>query len=134
MTTHSLLLDQEETVATALRQVRHALLEGHNLVEAAYVTTPSVQEGPPVVVGAVSLGELLAADPADQMRDLVHMPLIGVRTDTDLSTVAECMIRTRLLALPVLDAGSRFQGVVHLADIMGRLLGTPPRHLRHLAE
>ena len=133
MTTHALLLDQEDTVAVALRQVRHVLLEGHGSVEMAYVADTSVEEGLPAVVGAIPLGELLAADSADFVRDLVHTPLISVRPDTELHTVAERMNRYHVPALPVLDADGQIQGVIRMADVFGRLLRMPQRRLHHLS-
>lgn len=133
MTTHALVLDPDDTVATAVGQVRRMLLEGHRIVEMAYVADTAVEKEPPAVVGAVPLGELLAADPAGLVQDLVHTPLVSIRPETDLHTVAERMSRARLQALPVLDAEDRLLGVIHLADVLGRLLRLPRRHLHHLA-
>lgn len=133
MTTHALLLDPEGTIAAAVGKMRRMLLEGHRIVEMAYVVDTPVEDDPPVVGGAVPIGKLLAADPADLVQDLVQTPLVSVRPETDLHTVAELMHSSRLQALPVLDAEGRLLGVIQMADVLDRLLGMPQRRLHHLS-
>ncbi len=133
MTTYALVLAPEDTVAAAVGQMRHLLLEGHHSIEMAYVADTAGVEDPPAVVGAVPLGALLAADQAGLVQDLVQTPLVGVGPETDLRTIAERMYRARLQVLPVLDTDDRLLGVIRMADILGRLLSPPQRRLHHFS-
>jgi magnesium transporter len=73
--------------------------------------------------GLVPLVELLAADPAAVVRGIMRAPAPHVSPDSDQEQAALTAIRHDLTAVPVVDAGGAFLGVVPasaLLDILRR--------------
>ncbi len=79
------------------------------------------------LVGVVSLWDLLAADPACRLQDIMHTDLVSVSPETDLATVAALLEASGLLALPVLGAAGALLGVVTLEAILSWLLSSRHR-------
>jgi magnesium transporter len=69
------------------------------------------------VLGVISFRELLAA-PGDRLvRHVMNSDVVTVSADTDQEEVARILNRHDLLALPVLDARGRLQGIVTVDDV-----------------
>jgi hypothetical protein len=77
------------------------------------------------LVGVLSLRELVLADPAQDVDDIMEDDLVTVATGTDEEEVAKIMTKYNLLAVPVLDEERRMLGIVTLDDALEH----PPRRL-----
>jgi CBS domain-containing protein/sporulation protein YlmC with PRC-barrel domain len=75
-----------------------------------------------VFLGAVSLHELIRADGAQRLSDLIESPTPTVAAETDLPDVARLMTDYNLTAMPVLDAGGRPVGIIAVDDVLELLL------------
>lgn len=68
--------------------------------------------------GVASLRDLLLADPAAKMAEVMTGRVISVRPQTDQEEVARQMSKYDLLAIPVVDAAGTLLGVITADDIM----------------
>jgi len=68
--------------------------------------------------GVVSFRDLFAARPEHRVRDVMHTDVISVRADLDQEAVANVIAESNLMAVPVLDAEGRIQGIVTVDDIV----------------
>ena len=87
-----------------------------------------VETGPPV--GAHRFSErvkaadaLIVASPETDVRDFMRPDPISVSVDLDAEQVGAAIARYNLLALPVVDADGRMQGIVTVDDAFERALG-----------
>lgn len=69
------------------------------------------------LIGVVSLRELVVADPATLIADLMNPDVISVTAGTDQEECARIMVREDLLALPVVDPDGVLVGVVTIDDV-----------------
>ncbi len=76
------------------------------------------------LIGAVSLRDLLLADPDARLTDIMETKLKTVTPDTDEMEVAEIISKYNLVALPVVDTEGSLLGIVTVDDILDRIL--PP--------
>jgi len=76
------------------------------------------------LIGAVSLRDLLLADPDARLTDIMETKLKTVTPDTDEMEVAEIISKYNLLALPVVDTEGFLLGIVAVDDVIDRIL--PP--------
>src|SRR6266700_1549409 len=70
------------------------------------------------LVGVVSLRELVVADPATHLEDLMDRDVIKVSTDTDQEEVARIIARYDLLGVPVVDSDNHLVGLVTVDDVI----------------
>jgi magnesium transporter len=70
------------------------------------------------LVGVISFRELFAAPPDRTVGDTMHREFVSVPHDMDQEEVARTIRRARLMAVPVLDAERRIQGVVTVDDVI----------------
>ena len=75
-----------------------------------------------VFLGAVSLHELIRADGAERLSELIESPTPTVAAETDLPEVARLMTDYNLTAMPVLDSGGRPVGIIAVDDVLELLL------------
>jgi magnesium transporter len=68
--------------------------------------------------GVVNLRQLVVADPATSVADLMDMEVISVRVGTDQEECARLMTRYNLLALPVVNGDNRLLGVITHDDLV----------------
>jgi magnesium transporter len=80
------------------------------------------------LVGAVSLRELLLADPDAKLSDIMETKLKAVTPETDEMVVGEIVSKYNLVALPVVDSEGSLLGLVTVDDILDRIL--PPEAKR----
>jgi len=64
------------------------------------------------LLGVLSLRNLVLAQPHEQVRNLMIEPAVSVTTDTAEDVAANLLRDRNLLALPVVDAENRLQGVI----------------------
>jgi magnesium transporter len=70
------------------------------------------------LIGVVSFRDLFAAPPERTVREVMRPDVISVRDDLDQEAVANVMAESNLMAVPVVDAQGRIQGIVTLDDIV----------------
>ncbi len=106
------------TVAQALDRVRRSELGEQQL------SIVCVVDGSGVLVGAVSLAELLRAAEQEPVGSIVNAeaPAPTVAAETDLPEVARVMTDYNLVAMPVLDADGKPVGVIAVDDVLELLL------------
>lgn len=120
MTTDYIALNASRTVTEALDAVRSSIQED---IRAAYIyCVHDENQDECSLLGIVSLWDLLAAAPAQQLHELMETDVIAVRTDTEPRTVAEVMAKYNLLAVPVVSASGTLEGVITVDDALDVLL------------
>ena len=67
--------------------------------------------------GGVDVTQLLTADPAVLIRDVMEPDVMSVFIDTDQEEVARLMSRYDLVAMPVVNAENRLLGVINYDDV-----------------
>lgn len=82
--------------------------------------------------GVVALRELVTADPATRVGDLMQTRVVMVSPDTDREEAANLISRYNFLALPVADADRRLLGVVTVDDLVDVLIKEGTEDLLHL--
>lgn len=122
MTTDYIALTATKRVAEALEAVRTSVRE-QDVAHPAYiycVADDLADES--VLLGVVSLWELLVAEPAQPLQELMEADLITVQPDTEPREVAEIMAKYNLLAVPVVNAQGMLEGIVTVDDALDVLL------------
>lgn len=64
------------------------------------------------LLGVLSLRNLVLAQPHEQVQNLMIVPAVSVTTDTEAQVAANLLRDRNLLALPVVDAENRLQGII----------------------
>jgi CBS domain-containing protein/sporulation protein YlmC with PRC-barrel domain len=107
----------EASVGNALTRVRGSELGTQQ------VSTVCVIGGDGTLAGALSLADLVRADPQAGVCDLVEdAPTPAVGTDADLPEVARLMTDYNLTAMPVVDTSGRPVGLIAVDDVLELLL------------
>ncbi|HVU05878.1 MAG TPA: magnesium transporter [Polyangiaceae bacterium] len=70
------------------------------------------------LLGVVSFRELFASQPNTRVRDVMHPEVLKVRADQDQESVSRVFQENDLVAIPVVDADNRIQGIVTVDDIV----------------
>lgn len=116
MTTDYLALAPDLPVAAAFANIRAASPELDN-VYYVYVTDPEEH-----LLGALSLRQLILADPEASLHTVMTAPAISVEADAGEAEVAAVLNKYHLLAVPVVDADNRLQGIVTMDDMLDTML------------
>lgn len=116
MTTAFVALPQATRADHALALVRTQAQEKETIYS-IYVIDQSSR-----VVGVVSLRELLAADSARRLNEIMEDNVVACRPDMDQEEVARLISRYDLLALPVLDDEDHLLGIVTVDDVIDVLV------------
>ncbi len=122
MTTDYIALTATKSVAEALEAVRTSVRE-QEVAHPAYiycVANDLADES--VLLGVVSLWDLLVASPTQPLQELMETNVITVRPDTEPREVAEIMTKYNLLAVPVVNAQGILEGIVTVDDALDVLL------------
>ncbi len=93
-----------------------------------------VVDGAGVLVGAVSLAELVRAPAQSKVSELIESAVPMVSAETDLPEVACLMTDFNLMAMPVVDAENKPLGVVAVDDVLEQMLPTEWRRRFGLAR
>lgn len=73
-------------------------------------------------LSAISLGELVIADPARQLKDIMKKNPVSVFDDDKVDSLAELVSKYNLLAVPVINKDRQMEGIVVVEDIVDDLL------------
>lgn len=112
MTSEFLVLRQRMTAAEAIQSIRSWKPEA----ETIYYLFVVDQQG--MLRGVVSLRQLVTADPATPIVQIMDPEVISVPAGTDQEECARLMARYDLLALPVVDSGDVLLGVITVDDLI----------------
>jgi Mg/Co/Ni transporter MgtE len=116
MTTDIVTVPPTVTAEEAIRLVRQQAAAMDN-VYYVYV----VDEGERLL-GALSLRELIVADPSTPIGRVMHRELIRGRLDDSQEEIARLIAKYNLLALPIVDDLGRLKGIVTVDDAMDVIL------------
>jgi CBS domain-containing protein/sporulation protein YlmC with PRC-barrel domain len=104
------------TVAAALEELRKAK------PEPIHISTLFVIDKNERLLASVPLAELVIADPAKKISQIMRKDPVTVKDTDRLATLAELVSKYNLLALPVLSEDDKLEGMVLVEDIVDDLL------------
>jgi CBS domain-containing protein len=117
MTTDFITITPEMTAGQVIERLR----ELHPDADQVYYLYVTDADG--MLVGTITLRGLIVAAPETPVRDFMRPDPISVGVDLDAEQVGAAIARYNLLALPVVDAEGRMQGIVTVDDAFERALG-----------
>ena len=117
MTTDFITVTPEMTAEQVIERLR----ELHPDADQVYYLYVTDADG--ILVGTITLRGLIVAAPETPVRDFMRPDPISVSVDLDAEEVGAAIARYNLLALPVVDADVRMQGIVTVDDALERALG-----------
>lgn len=121
MTTDYIVLNQTRTVQEALEAVRLEIISNDVRIAYIYCVADETQdEHRPL--GVVSIWDMLIAQPAQTIQEIMENDIIKVQPDTDPRAVAETLAKYNLLAVPVINEEGVMEGVVTVDDALDVLL------------
>lgn len=106
------VVNQKDTIKQAIRTVRKLAKEYKNI----YVVY--VVDDDRVLVGTVSLQDLLLHAPNKRMYKLMNADLINVTTDVDQEEVARIFKKYDIVSLPVTDKAGKLLGRITIDDVV----------------
>lgn len=112
MTPEYVALKETWTVSEALERIR-VLARVSETIYTLYITDPSRH-----LTGILSLRDLVIAEPAQPVSDIMTREVVSVHTDTDQEEVARIIQRYDFLAIPVVDTEQRLVGIVTVDDVL----------------
>jgi CBS domain-containing protein/sporulation protein YlmC with PRC-barrel domain len=74
------------------------------------------------LVGTLSLAELVRASPDQQLGSVSDSPLPAVAAEADLPDVARVMSDYNMIAIPVIDADGKPEGIIAVDDVLEQLI------------
>ena len=117
MTTEFVSLSTEMTAQQALEHIRQVAAD-RETIYACYVLEPGTGH----LLGAVSLRDLVIADPGRQISAVMRRHPVTVHVEDKKEEVADKVSRYNLLAIPVLEYDGRVVGFVTVDDVIDILL------------
>ncbi|MGF1574507.1 MAG: magnesium transporter, partial [Cyanophyceae cyanobacterium] len=111
MTPEYVALKEIWTVTEALDRIR-VMARVSETIYTLYITDPSRH-----LSGILSLRDLVIANPATLISDIMTREVVSVHTDTDQEEVARVIQRYDFLAVPVVDTEQRLVGIVTVDDV-----------------
>ncbi len=121
MTTGFVAIDATKTAGEALEAVRYNIREQDVRLAYVYCIADEAHEDY-TLQGIVSLWDLLMADAAQSLQDLMETDLVTVQPDAEPRAVAEIMAKYNFLAVPVVSEAGILEGVVTIDDALDVLL------------
>jgi magnesium transporter len=106
-------LRPDMSVDEAIGYLRRAARERAETIYYIYVIDAELR-----LMGVVSFRELFGATSDRTVRDVMRTNVVTVREDLDQEAVAQVMAESDLMAVPVVDAEGRIQGIVTVDDIV----------------
>lgn len=110
MTTEYIRLDKDLTVSDAFARIRRVGVDKETIYT-CYVTEPDR-----LLIGLVTVRDLLLAEEDTRIGDIMNTNVIFVDTSEDKEVVAQTMSKYDFLAIPVVDKGGRLVGIVTYDD------------------
>ena len=120
------VVNQKDTIKQAIRAVRKLAKEHKNIYHVYVVDDVGV------LVGAVSLQELLLYAPNKRMHKLMSTDVISVTTDVDQEEVAQVFKKYDIVSLPVTDKAHKLLGRITVDDIVDVLEEEHEEDVAHL--
>ncbi|MCW5828934.1 MAG: magnesium transporter [Deltaproteobacteria bacterium] len=96
--------------------IRYLQKQGRSHLETIYYIY--VLDSAQRLIGVVSFRDLFASPPDKPVREIMNPEPVAVRADMDQEAVAALFKQHSFLALPVVDADGKMQGIVTLDDIV----------------
>jgi magnesium transporter len=121
MTTEFVAVPATLTAAQTIDRLRELEPDAETIYY-VYVTDPDER-----LVGVLSLRDLIVARPEMPISTFMFDEPVAVRTDASQEEVTEVVARYNLLAVPVVDAEGRLEGIVTVDDAMDTLLPQPSK-------
>jgi magnesium transporter len=120
MTDKFIRLLPDMSVEQAFATIRHSDPDVETLADLYVVEqTPSGRE---LLYGVMSLRELVRADPATAIREIMVQEPVTVTVDTDQEEVAQIISKYDFNAVPVLDRQGALAGIVTVDDVVDVLV------------
>jgi flagellar motility protein MotE (MotC chaperone)/sporulation protein YlmC with PRC-barrel domain len=116
MTTEYVDFPTSLTAAEAVQRIRDEAKDAETIYY-LYVTGPGER-----LLGVLSLRELILADPAMRLEQVMRADVVSVKPDTALREVAELLTKYNLLALPVVSGEGELLGIVTVDDVLNLIL------------
>lgn len=126
MTSEFLALRRRMTAREAIQALREWRPEEEDIYSLFVVD----REG--ILVGVVSLRQLVLADPNSRLEEIMRREVISVQVGADQEECARLMSRYDLVALPVVDPGGRLLGVVTVDDVVDVLVEEATEDIQRL--
>ena len=117
MTTEFVRLDPAMTVRDALKHIRSVAREKESIFS-CYVMEPETGQ----LLGALSLRDLVMAELAQSVSEVMRRKVISVGTLDDQELVAQKLAKYNLLAVPVVEESGRMVGFVTVDDVIDVLI------------
>lgn len=112
MATEYVAINARDTVAEGIEELRR------NRDEVGDIYQFYVIDDDRVLVGIVSLKEMLLADPNVAIRDVMNEQVYPIGSDTDQEEVAQIFAKYNLVSAPVVDAEHRLIGRITIDDVV----------------
>ena len=126
MTTRFLALERSTRVSEAISRIR-----GEPEAETAFYLY--VVDAAGHLEGVVSLRQLVLARPDQELHAIMNSKVLRARADQPRTEVADLITRYKLLALPVVDAGSVLVGIVTVDDAIDAMADETTREMYRMA-
>jgi magnesium transporter len=127
MTTEFVSIRDHVTVGDAIESIR-AVANQKETIYYTYITESATG----ILLGIVSLRELLANHPLELVKDIMMTEPKTVYADTDQEEVARLLSRYDLLAIPVINARRQVVGIVTVDDVLDVLIEEQGEDLQKL--
>jgi len=112
MTVELIDLKSDITVDEALNYIRNIAKESES-IDTSYIISKDR-----VLLGKVSLKDIILSEPNKKIKDIMDENVISVNTHTDQEEVANIMQDYDLTSLPVTDSENRLVGIITVDDII----------------
>jgi CBS domain-containing protein len=116
MTTDFYTFNEDLTVQATLEELRRLK------PEPAHIYTIIVVDRHERFLSSIQLGELVIADPAKHLKDIMNRHAVSVFDDDKVDSLAELVSRYNLISVPVINKDRLMEGVVVVEDIVEDLL------------
>lgn len=124
--THAVRLADDLTVAGALEKMRELDTKVEKLND-GYVL-----DGRGVLIGVVSLRQLVTGAPDRLLRDIMATDIVSVRPTDDQEVVAQAFAKYDFLSLPVVSHEGIFLGIITIDDILDILYREHAEDILHM--
>jgi len=106
---------------TAAQTIEHLRKVGKDAELLYYIYVADAEER---LLGVFSLISLIIAQPETPIAEFMHKRVVSVELDTEQEEIAHMVAKYNLIAVPVVDAENRLQGVVTSDDALDKILPT----------
>ncbi|MBV9119564.1 MAG: magnesium transporter [Chloroflexi bacterium] len=120
MTTDYLAVSQDMTAADTIAYIRSSARDIDMIYSIYVVRDPASEE----LVGAVTLRDVILADPTARLSTIMHSDPVKVEVDDHQNEVAKTIAKYNLMCVPVVNAENQLQGIVTVDDAIDILLPT----------